>query len=150
MSKKREGDSGSYEVGYGKPPVGTRWQRGQSGNPKGRKKGAKGLLTIAREILNEKIVIKENGKSRKVTYTEGLVRSTSRKAVNGEKQSVNLMYGLIDKVDAAEQQRTAQRKQLNLRIIDETMTAKEAADAYAETVTEIKGISDSNFDWEVE
>ena len=30
----------SYDVGYGKPPASTRFKPGQSGNPKGRPKGA--------------------------------------------------------------------------------------------------------------
>lgn len=29
-----------YDVGYGKPPVATRFVRGKSGNPKGRPKGS--------------------------------------------------------------------------------------------------------------
>ena len=31
----------SYEVGYGKPPAKNRFKPGQSGNPKGRPRGAK-------------------------------------------------------------------------------------------------------------
>jgi hypothetical protein len=34
MSKKNTSDS--YEVGYGKPPRNTQFQKGLSGNPKGR------------------------------------------------------------------------------------------------------------------
>src|SRR5438105_4983911 len=44
-------DAKTYEVGYGKPPVHTRFPKGVSGNPAGRPKGAKGLNTIVRERL---------------------------------------------------------------------------------------------------
>lgn len=44
MSKKNEG--GNYEIGYKKPPKHTRWQKGQSGNKKGRPKKKLGLSDI--------------------------------------------------------------------------------------------------------
>ena len=34
-----------YEVGYGKPSAHTRFRKGQSGNPKGRGKGAKSFAS---------------------------------------------------------------------------------------------------------
>ena len=49
-----------YQVGYGRPPRQTRFHKGRSGNPRGRPKQSKGLATMARRILNEKIVIKGN------------------------------------------------------------------------------------------
>jgi hypothetical protein len=33
-----------YDVGYGKPPLHTRFRKGQSGNPKGRSKGTRTQL----------------------------------------------------------------------------------------------------------
>jgi hypothetical protein len=38
MSKPPKKSADSYEVGYGKPPAATRFKKGQSGNPKGRRK----------------------------------------------------------------------------------------------------------------
>ena len=34
----KQGSNRESEVGYGKPPIGTQWKPGQSGNPKGRPK----------------------------------------------------------------------------------------------------------------
>jgi hypothetical protein len=34
---------GEYRVGYGRPPLNTRFKSGHSGNPKGRPKGSKSL-----------------------------------------------------------------------------------------------------------
>lgn len=52
----------TYEIGYGKPPAGNRFKPGQSGNPKGRKKNSKNILTLLRHELEGDVVVIENGK----------------------------------------------------------------------------------------
>ena len=40
-----------YSIGYKKPPLGTRFRPGKSGNPKGRPKGAKSFDNEVKEEL---------------------------------------------------------------------------------------------------
>jgi Family of unknown function (DUF5681) len=59
MNKKRSRGNNNYVVGKGCPPLSTRWKPGQSGNPKGRPKGAKNMMSYFRQELNRKITIKK-------------------------------------------------------------------------------------------
>lgn len=80
-SSKRH--SGNYEIGKGRPPRATRWKPGQSGNPKGRPKGAKNLATIFNDVLNQKFEIQEQGTTRIITAREGIVRRVVHEALKG-------------------------------------------------------------------
>src|SRR5207237_8691001 len=55
MPKKIDGEG----VGYGRPPSPSRFKPGQSGNPRGRPKGQRNLLSDLRDELAEKIRIRE-------------------------------------------------------------------------------------------
>jgi len=60
------------KVGYGKPPAEFRFKKGQSGNPNGRWRKKPNKEAILNEILSEKIILREEGKERKVTKFETL------------------------------------------------------------------------------
>src|SRR5438045_7456742 len=62
-----------YEVGYGRPPRHTRFEKGRSGNPEGRPPGAKNLKTLLAEALNETVIVTENGGRRKITKRAAIV-----------------------------------------------------------------------------
>lgn len=59
-------------VGYCKPPKKHRWKKGQSANPKGRKKGSKNESTILRELMSRKVRIREGQRVRTVTTLEAI------------------------------------------------------------------------------
>lgn len=48
-----------YEVGYGKPPVATRFRKGVSGNPRGRPKGARNRRPALNEERLKDIILDE-------------------------------------------------------------------------------------------
>ena len=62
--KKRD-----YEVGHGKPPVGTRFKKGQSGNPGGgRVKKTTAPLLVRK--FEEQVVVTTGGRRQKTTRRE--------------------------------------------------------------------------------
>ena len=69
---KTNGDH-SYSVGYGKPPAHTQFKPGQSGNPKGRRKGPRNVRTVVEEALNQRIRIKEGDRIRSLTKLDGVI-----------------------------------------------------------------------------
>jgi Family of unknown function (DUF5681) len=83
-----------YEVGFGKPPVRTRFKPGQSGNPKGRPPGSKNLATLLDEELNARVPITENGKRKTVTMRNAISKQTVRKAAAGEERFIKLAFEL--------------------------------------------------------
>lgn len=73
--------SGSYAVGYRKPPVATRFKPGQSGNRKGRPKGAKSMATIVRDEFGQMITVQEGARTRNVSKMVALVKSIVNRAL---------------------------------------------------------------------
>ncbi len=65
-----------YSVGYGKPPEHTRFKKGHSGNGQGRPRGVKNLATLLGAALDEKVIVTENGRRRKITKREAIIPSS--------------------------------------------------------------------------
>ena len=78
----------SYEVGYGRPPKSTQWQKGQCGNPKRiRKKNPKPVVDMIDEFFAGEIDIVENGISRRVSHFEAIVLQLWLEAMAGTKRA---------------------------------------------------------------
>jgi hypothetical protein len=87
------------EVGYGRPPRTHQFKPGQSGNPKGRPKGAKNESAILKEVLQHKIAIRSpNGGLRKISVLEGIHRRMVEDALKGSVKSAGFVlnrYGAL-------------------------------------------------------
>src|SRR5205814_10537808 len=69
------------QVGYRKPPEGTRFKPGQSGNPKGRPKGVRNFETDLDETLRELVDVNKGGVRRRVTNQKAMLINLLQKAL---------------------------------------------------------------------
>jgi Family of unknown function (DUF5681) len=77
----------AYVVGYGRPPIESRFQPGTSGNSRGRRKGSKNLKTLIRKAMTASISIQEGTKTRRVSKIEGVVLRQLQSALKGDDRS---------------------------------------------------------------
>lgn len=92
------------DTGYKRPPVASRWKKGQSGNPSGRKKGTLNLKTDLLAELAEVIQINEGGTARKITKQRALLKSLAARGIQGDGRAANLILSLIARLLEPEQQ----------------------------------------------
>jgi hypothetical protein len=79
----RDGGEQQNQVGYKRPPVHTRFRPGQSGNPKGRPRGAQNLRTYFNREWNEKIVVREGSRTKRISKGEAAVKMIFSKTLGG-------------------------------------------------------------------
>jgi len=80
--------SPEYVVGYGRPPAHTRFKPGRSGNPKGRPKAAKGLKTLARDVLTTSVPVRTASGEKKMHRIEAVLHKTVELAMKGNPRAL--------------------------------------------------------------
>jgi hypothetical protein len=98
-------DPPDYAVGYKKPPLHSRFQRGHSGNPEGgrrhRRDRAERLPALLKEALDRKPASARGRVRRPATRREAIVIALVEKCVAGDLRAVKLLLGLMQKSELA-------------------------------------------------
>lgn len=89
-------------AGYGRPPVNTRFQPGKSGNPRGRPKTSKHLQARLKKAAEEKVLVQEGGRERKVEKIDLAVTQMMNKAAQGQPTFLKMALREIQNAEAAE------------------------------------------------
>jgi hypothetical protein len=89
MSENKRG----YEVGRGKPPVHTRFKKGQSGNPRGPR--PKNLPALLVEALDEKVVVTIDGERREITKREAVATQLVNKSTGADLRATKMLIDTL-------------------------------------------------------
>ena len=96
--RKRQ-DPNTYDVGYCKPPKATQFRKGQSGNPRGRRKPPKTPRDVLKQALNQKMSVRQDGVVTRMSVLELIINSLTRLAIKGETRAVAQVLRLIHELN---------------------------------------------------
>lgn len=88
-----------YEVGYGKPPRQTQFQKGTSGNLKGRPKGSKNLANIVLKESRQPVRVNGPRGGRTVSKLEAAVMQLGNKSSQGDLRASRELFTLVQRVE---------------------------------------------------
>src|SRR5690349_24035545 len=108
----------TYEVGYCRPPLHSRFKPGQSGNPTGRVKGSKNLKTLFHQILNEQIPLLDGSQSKKVTKAEAIMRRLIIGAVKGDTRSLMTLMRIAEQTGEFAEEGDKKFDAITIQIVD--------------------------------
>lgn len=94
MSEKAPG-----QAGYGKPPRATQFQKGRSGNPRGRPRGSHSSIPYD-SVLGQMVTIREDGRERRVTAAEAFLLQLTQKGLAGDSAAARASLAAIEEARA--------------------------------------------------
>ena len=86
-----------YKVGPGRPPLHTRFKKGQSGNPGGRR--TKSLPALLADALNETMVMTIDGRRRTITKREAIVTQMVDKSASADLRATKMLIDMMKDVE---------------------------------------------------
>jgi len=83
-----------YKVGKGRPPKHTRYKKGQSGNPSGRKK-LPDVAQAAARVLEQKISVTQDGVRKRMPGIDALLSKAFAKALTGDMRAAEFLIKIV-------------------------------------------------------
>jgi hypothetical protein len=113
MVKSKHDNPRNYPVGYGKPPVHTRFKKGQSGNPGGRPRGISHgrAMALALKKFYRPVTVREGNKVTKMPAIQAVLRSQVALAAKGNAAA---QRALLETVYAIERELASQAAAIGL------------------------------------
>ena len=105
-------------VGFMNPPKNTQFQRGKSGNPRGRPRKPKDNNTILQQVLDRKVRLREG--DRQITIRNALIWKLRELTLQGDKRALALLRKIVDEAGlaTADAQRSGEVKERVLKAFE--------------------------------
>jgi hypothetical protein len=96
-------------VGYKRPPTKTRFRKGQSGNPSGRKKSNRTIDELIGDELSIRLAFIENGGRRKLTKLALIIKQAANHALKGDFKPLQTVLKIKDLLQPFSNNRPAKK-----------------------------------------
>ena len=91
-------DTAVGKAGYKHPPVKNQFRKGQSGNPRGRRKGQRNLAPVLAEVLSQTVTVRQEGKAQRMSKGEALIKILLAMAQKGDGRAIKVVLELSEKI----------------------------------------------------
>jgi hypothetical protein len=109
------GSNDDGPVGYKRPPRHTQFQKGRSGNPRGRPRGS-GVQSALEKLLSRTVTATIDGERRKVPLTEALVLQLAQRALAGDIPASREILKIAGQVEETRVEPTNAKEKLMLLV----------------------------------
>jgi hypothetical protein len=139
-------------MGYGNPPVSTRFRKGRSGNPKGRPKARKTMKSAIERVLNEKAWTNENGRRKYISKREVWAKQLVNRAAAGEVKFVRLLLDFYrqERLEVFKNYQEQQQPEIDLQLPEDLSVherAAELANRLRARIEARRAIKEKNENW---
>ena len=90
-----DGEAERKPIGYGRPPRETQFQKGQSGNPRGRPVNRRREIPYD-HVLGQMVTIREEGRERRVTAAEAFLLQLTQRGLQGDSVAARASLAAIE------------------------------------------------------
>jgi hypothetical protein len=142
MSKSKKSSRGTdYEIGRGRPPRHSQWQKGSSGNPGGKKKGTINLKASLENALSHPITLTVDGQSKVVPACDALAMRYVDSGLNGKTRDIDAIFDRVERtigrdpereIETSEEDREILRRVLGRRKSNSNTSPRPTSDASTE------------------
>lgn len=144
MSRRKAPGASDYEVGYRRPPKGSRFIAGRSGNPRGRPKGSRTIGAVLQALMSAKVNVTEHGRTRRITRLEVMLLQLANDATRGDPRALKLILDVADRYarPAEEADRSEEMTSEDLEILADYLQKTEPPNANPSESPQGRGADD--------